>query len=72
MTVILRTAVGLSANIAAAATILIRFFTLWFGVILGVITVIVWRKLLFGGSDLRVANIETELIDSDLAYEQKG
>jgi len=72
MTIILRTAVGLSANLAAAATILIRFFTLWFGVILGVTTVIIWRKMLFGVSDLRVDNIESELIDSDLTYEQSG
>ena len=72
MTIILRTAVGLSANIAAAATILIRFFTLWFGVILGVVTVIIWRKMLFGVSDMRVENIASELIDSDLTYEQPG
>ncbi len=48
MTLILQTAVQLSQNMAAAATLVIRFFTMWFGIFLGIITVIIWYKLLFG------------------------
>jgi uncharacterized protein (TIRG00374 family) len=44
---ILQTLVHLSETMAATATILIRFFTLWFAVILGILTVIIWRKMLF-------------------------
>jgi uncharacterized protein (TIRG00374 family) len=44
---ILQTLVNLSETMAATATILIRFFTLWFAVILGILTVIIWRKMLF-------------------------
>jgi uncharacterized protein (TIRG00374 family) len=36
---------GLSADMAAAATLLIRFATLWFGVGLGLIVWVFWRKL---------------------------
>lgn len=47
MTGILRVLLGLSQNAAATATLLIRFFTLWFGVGLGLLTVVIWRNLLF-------------------------
>lgn len=47
MTGMLQVLLALSENVAATATLLIRFFTLWFGVILGIVTVIIWRKLLF-------------------------
>jgi len=48
MAVILQTGVGLSQNVAATATLLIRFFTLWVGVILGIAIVAIWREMLFG------------------------
>jgi len=48
MTGMLQLLVGLPENLAATATLLIRFFTLWFGVSLGILTVAIWRKLLFG------------------------
>ena len=48
ITGLLQALVGLPETVAVTATLLIRFFTLWFGVSLGVLTVIVWRKLLFG------------------------
>jgi uncharacterized protein (TIRG00374 family) len=52
MTALLQALVGLPETVAVTATLLIRFFTLWFGVSLGVLTVIIWRKLLFdSGSD---------------------
>ena len=74
MTAILQ-AVGLTQGIAATATLVIRFFTLWFGVILGMLTVVVWRKMLFGKSyhfsDLD-AQITSQLADSELTYEQSG
>ncbi len=66
MTLILRTAVGLVPNLAATATLLIRFFTLWFGVLLGVLTVIIWRNLLFGKQGTQV-DFMPELIDSDVS-----
>jgi hypothetical protein len=52
----LQVLLGLSENVAATATLLIRFFTLWFGVGLGVLTVLIWRKLFF---ESRVQKIET-------------
>jgi uncharacterized membrane protein YbhN (UPF0104 family) len=48
MTLLVQTLVGVPETLAVTATLLIRFFTLWFGVSLGVLTVIIWRKLLFG------------------------
>ncbi len=76
MTVVLQTVVGLLQNVAATATLLIRFCTLWFGVILGIVVVIIWRKMLFGTrSDLSDLDedIEPDLIDeSKLNYKQTG
>lgn len=40
--------IGLPENVAITATLLIRFFTLWFGVGLGILTVAIWHKLFFG------------------------
>lgn len=48
MTGILQTVVGLNEQTAAAATLLIRFFTLWAGVGLGVLIALIWRNFLFG------------------------
>ncbi len=48
MTGMLQVLVNLSENVAATATILIRFCTLWFAVTLGILTVVIWRKMLFG------------------------
>jgi len=48
ITGLLQALVGLPETVAVTATLLIRFFTLWFGVSLGVLTVVIWRKLLFG------------------------
>lgn len=48
MTGILQSVVGLSSQVAATATLMIRFFTLWSGVGLGVLIVLIWRKMLFG------------------------
>jgi uncharacterized protein (TIRG00374 family) len=47
MTGMLQLLIGLPENVAATATLLIRFFTLWFGVSLGLVTVAIWRKMLF-------------------------
>lgn len=51
---------GMSASAAAAATIMIRFGTLWFGVSLGVIALLIferrYRATVDEPSDLRVAN----------------
>lgn len=47
MTGMLQLLAGLSEDVAATATLLIRFFTLWFAVGLGMATVLIWRKLLF-------------------------
>ncbi|HEY85588.1 MAG TPA: flippase-like domain-containing protein [Chloroflexi bacterium] len=39
---------ALPADLAATATLLIRFCTMWLGVTLGLAVVLVWRKFLFG------------------------
>lgn len=48
MTGMLQVLLGLPENAATTATLFIRFCTLWFGVGLGVLTVAIWRRLLFG------------------------
>jgi glycosyltransferase 2 family protein len=48
MTGMLQLLLNLPENAAVTATLLIRCFTLWFAVALGLITVIIWRKWLFG------------------------
>lgn len=52
MTGILQSVVGLSSQVAATATLMIRFFTLWSGVGLGVLIVLIWRKMLFGAGSV--------------------
>jgi uncharacterized protein (TIRG00374 family) len=59
MTGILQVLVHLSENVAATATLLIRFFTLWFAVLLGALVIAIWRKTLFGS--------EAEKLDLDSA-----
>jgi len=39
---------GLSAELAATATLLIRFCTMWLGVTSGLAVVMIWRRFLFG------------------------
>jgi uncharacterized protein (TIRG00374 family) len=78
MTALLQALVQLPENVAVTATLLIRFFTLWFGVSLGILTVIIWRKMLFGrGTDqldldsvMAQGNVdpETDLVEAELAY----
>ena len=48
ITGMLQVLVNLPENTAATATLLICFCTLWFGVLLGMLTVAIWRNLLFG------------------------
>lgn len=38
----------LPENLAATATLLIRFCTMWFGITLGVLVMLIWRTFLFG------------------------
>ena len=77
MTGMLQILVGLSEDVAATATLLIRFFTLWFAVSLGILTVVIWRKLLFDSrapeSALPVAVEQAEAgqrREHELAYDQ--
>ena len=73
MTGVLQTVVRLPEEMAATATIMIRFFTLWFAVITGSLTVLIWRKLLFtsNGDAVEVPAAEApEAIDPELTYEQ--
>jgi uncharacterized protein (TIRG00374 family) len=70
MTGILQGVVGISAGIAATAVLMIRFFTLWSGVGLGILVVIIWRRTLFGTS--KVVQITDQQIDSELSYRQTG
>lgn len=72
----LQVLLGLTENLAATATLLIRFFTLWFGVGLGILTVLIWRKLFF---DRRVQQGEPGPVARDPAlagretvYERTG
>jgi len=69
MTGILQAVVYLSDEMAATATLFIRFFTLWFGVLLGILIVIIWRKLLFG-NDENESNLGVEP-NSELTYQQR-
>ncbi len=51
LTGMLQLLAGASENIAATATLLIRFATMWFGVVLGLLIQAVWRDSLYGQSD---------------------
>jgi uncharacterized protein (TIRG00374 family) len=48
MTGMLQVLINLSEDVAATATLLIRFCTLWFAVGLGILLIAIWRKKLFG------------------------
>jgi uncharacterized protein (TIRG00374 family) len=48
--------VGVSASVAAAATIIIRFCTLWFGVGLGVVALLWFGQRYRGGEALEPAS----------------
>lgn len=66
MTGILQAVVGLSEQVAATAILMIRFFTLWSGVMLGLIIVVVWRKMLFGYGR------SADILDTEPNYRQWG
>ena len=73
MTGVLQTVVRLPKDMAATATLMIRFFTLWFAVITGTLTVLIWRNMLFTSSPdaADVQGVEAPgPIDPELAYEQ--
>ena len=77
MTGMLQLLAGLSEDVAATATLLIRFFTLWFAVGLGVVTILIWRKLLFTPQIVvAIDNTRTEedvtLPGPRLTYDQTG
>jgi uncharacterized membrane protein YbhN (UPF0104 family) len=75
MTGVLQTVIRLPEEMAATATLMIRFFTLWFAVITGSLTVLIWRKMLFTSAE-DVADVPDtglpEPIESELTYEQVG
>ena len=70
MTGVLQGVVGISAGIAATAVLMIRFFTLWSGVGLGILVVIIWRKTLFGSPG--VLKGTDQQVDPELGYRQTG
>jgi uncharacterized membrane protein YbhN (UPF0104 family) len=69
----LQVLINLTEDVAATATLLIRFCTLWFAVALGLLVIAIWRKKLFGNGaeelDLSSAAIginsgeETDLVE---------
>ena len=69
MTGILQAVVHLTEDVAATATLFIRFFTLWFGVLLGILVVLIWRRLLFNNN----GNMSGFEMDQhvDLTYPQR-
>jgi uncharacterized protein (TIRG00374 family) len=73
MTGVLQIVVRLPEGMAATATLMIRFFTLWFAVITGTLTVLIWRNMLFTSTaeaiDSRTIEVP-EPIEPALAYEQ--
>ena len=75
MTGVLQTVIRLPEEMAATATLMIRFFTLWFAVITGSLTVLIWRKMLFTSAEDAADVPDTGLpepIESELTYEQIG
>ena len=73
MTGVLQTVVRFPEEMAATATLMIRLFTLWLAVLTGTLTVLIWRKLLFGKSEAAAElhlDGTPEPIDSELTYEQ--
>ena len=81
MTALLQTLIHLPENVAVTATLLIRFFTLWFGVTLGILTVVVWPKMLFGSELTKLdlnsiaaqknVGLETDSVEAELAYKHR-
>ena len=72
MTGILQAVGHLSENAAVTATLLIRFCTLWFGVIFGILTVLIWREMLFGDNGQIFDKNQVETLESTkvkLTYE---
>jgi len=51
LTGMLQLLAGASENVAATATLLIRFATMWFGVVLGLLIQAIWRDFLYGQDD---------------------
>ncbi len=51
LTGMLQLLAGASENVAATATLLIRFATMWFGVVLGLLIQAIWRDFLYGDSN---------------------
>jgi uncharacterized membrane protein YbhN (UPF0104 family) len=75
MTGVLQTVIRLPGEMAATATLMIRFFTLWFAVATGSLTVLIWRKMLFTSVEDVADAVDTGLpepIESELTYEQVG
>jgi uncharacterized membrane protein YbhN (UPF0104 family) len=73
MTGVLRTVIRLPGEMAATATLMIRFFILWFAVITGTLTVLIWRNMLFTSNTNAVDAWAVESpgpIDPGLACEQ--
>jgi uncharacterized membrane protein YbhN (UPF0104 family) len=56
---------GTSEEVAVTAVLMIRFFTLWSGVGLGVLVVLIWRKFLFGPASVADA---TQPLEAELGY----
>lgn len=55
---------GMARTSASAAALLVRFATLWFGVLLGVISLLLWPQLLTGR--LQSANEQTLTVDDGM------
>jgi uncharacterized membrane protein YbhN (UPF0104 family) len=69
MTGILQGVLGTSEEVAVTAVLMIRFFTLWSGVGLGVLVVLIWHKFLFGSAS--VADT-TQQLEAELGYRPPG
>ena len=57
---------GASENVAATATLLIRFATMWFGVVLGLLIQSVWRDFLYGDSNTADLNAISAAMESSV------
>jgi hypothetical protein len=69
MTGLLRGVLGTSEEVAVTAVLMIRFFTLWSGVGLGVLVVLIWRKFLFGPGTVADA---TQPLEAEPGYRPPG
>lgn len=74
MTGMLQALVNLPENMAATATLLVRFCTLWFGVMLGCLIIVIWRRMLFSEEDFQVggALVSTIGVKHDLSASEGG